>query len=109
MEETPPPPAARRSYLSVGPEAETAAASRNSGTYSNSKDGQQRCDGDAPHTHSTPTTSNQPPHSQGQDGTVGGHRPGHGCHAGRGRAKEARQHVIAEIWNVDLKPNAQAF
>lgn len=26
-----------------------------------------------------------------------------------GLAKEARQHVTVEIWNVDLKPNAQAF
>lgn len=33
--------------------------------------------------HPTPTR-HPPPASQGQDGTVGGHQPGHGCHAGMG-------------------------
>lgn len=70
-------PAARRSYLSVGPEAGTASAAGNSGNNS-SKDGQQRCDRDALHTTRSPETTDHPPKARVEQ------LAGHGCHADKG-------------------------
>ncbi|KAI7773373.1 hypothetical protein LA080_011097 [Diaporthe eres] len=80
-----------------------SSSSRNSGNNSSSRDGQQRCDRDAPHTHSPPTADHPPKARMEQLAATARLSCRHGL------AKEGRQHVIAEIWNVDLKPNAQAF
>lgn len=71
-------PAAHRSYSSVGPEAETVAAVVMTTAARTAKTGVTAMH--PPHVHSPSTL-------QGQDGTVGGHRPGHGCHADSGLAR----------------------
>lgn len=96
----------RRTYLSVGPEGGGAAAA----AASIKRQGRASRGVTAMH----PTSTNDPTPTTLPRPGWNNWRPSVGarlsCRQGRqGPAKEALQHVIAEIWNVDLKPNAQAF
>lgn len=98
-------PAAGRSYLSVGPEAETAAAAETAVTTTAAGTGSRGVTA----MHPTPT-HHPPPTTLPRPGWNSWRPPARAWLSCRhGLAKEGRQHVIAEIWNVDLKPNAQAF